>query len=120
MNFDEYQAFGRTTAIFPSNAGITYCALKLCGEAGEVAEKVGKFARDKAHGVTNADFIATYPEEFAAFREAVKLELGDNLWYIAQLAAELGIKLSDVVEANVTKLSSRRARGVVSGSGDNR
>lgn len=117
-SFDEYQDFTRAIAIFPDNSGIVYCALKLNGEAGEVAEKIGKFARDKALGLSNDAFMS-HPD-FDALIESVVLELGDNLWYIAQLADQLGIPLSTVIERNKEKLLSRRARNVISGSGDMR
>jgi len=47
-------------------------------------------------------------------------ELGDVLWYVAQLASELGLDLDRVAEANLEKLLSRQRRGVLSGSGDDR
>ena len=42
------------------------------------------------------------------------------MWYISQLSTELGLKLSDVVKANLEKLSSRKLRNKLHGSGDNR
>jgi NTP pyrophosphatase (non-canonical NTP hydrolase) len=53
-------------------------------------------------------------------REALKLELGDVLWYVAQLSSELGFELSEIAEANLNKLASRAARNVIAGSGDHR
>jgi NTP pyrophosphatase (non-canonical NTP hydrolase) len=47
-------------------------------------------------------------------------ELGDVLWYVAQLASELELELDDVASENLQKLFSRQRRGVLSGSGDNR
>jgi NTP pyrophosphatase (non-canonical NTP hydrolase) len=47
-------------------------------------------------------------------------ELGDVLWYVAQLASELGLELEDIARENLEKLSSRQRRGVLSGSGDER
>jgi len=47
-------------------------------------------------------------------------ELGDVLWYISQLATELGVDLDDVAQGNIDKLYSRMDRGVLQGSGDNR
>jgi NTP pyrophosphatase (non-canonical NTP hydrolase) len=85
-------------------------ALGLAEEAGEVAGKVKKLWRDSDWSVIDQ----------SAYRELIKSELGDCCWYIAQLAREFDIKLSDVVTANISKLESRRRRGVLGGSGDNR
>jgi NTP pyrophosphatase (non-canonical NTP hydrolase) len=102
--FDQYQKFARSTAIYPPDAGTIYPALGLASEAGEVASKVKKWIRDGG----------SFPVE------DVKKELGDVLWYIAVLAAEYKINLSEVAQANVEKLLDRAERGVLTGSGDNR
>jgi len=47
-------------------------------------------------------------------------ELGDVLWYVSQLASELGLELDEIASANLDKLLSRQRRGVLSGSGDDR
>ena len=73
-----------------------------------MADKVKKVLRDQG---------GTFSQEV---REALKLELGDVLWYVAQLASELGFELGDIAEANLNKLASRAARNVISGSGDHR
>jgi NTP pyrophosphatase (non-canonical NTP hydrolase) len=80
--------------------------LGLCGESGEVADKVKKVIRDQGGSFS--------PEVI----EGLKLELGDVLWYVAQLASELGLDLDHVAQANLDKLASRAARNVLSGSGD--
>lgn len=111
MELDSYQAKAVTTAIYPGQktfAGLTYCALKLNGEAGEVAEKVGKAWRDD-HGAISGER-----------REAIIKELGDVLWYLANIAEELQTTLSHAAEINLEKLADRRARGTLSGSGDER
>jgi NTP pyrophosphatase (non-canonical NTP hydrolase) len=82
--------------------------LGLTGEAGEVADKVKKVLRDR-DGVFDLER-----------REAIKLELGDVLWYVAQLSSELGFELNEVAEANLNKLASRAKRGQIKGSGDER
>jgi NTP pyrophosphatase (non-canonical NTP hydrolase) len=103
MRFDEYQEEAKKTAIYPDQYRVVYPALGLAGEAGEVAEKVKKHIRD---GVLNV--------------EELKKELGDVLWYLAAIASDLDLTLDDVAEANLQKLRSRHARGVISGNGDNR
>lgn len=108
MTLNDYQAVARSTAVYPRMQGFEYCALGLCGEAGEVADKLKKVIRDH-HGALSKDKC-----------HEVAKELGDVLWYVANLSAELGYSLEDVAQMNADKLSSRQARGVLGGSGDNR
>ncbi|MFN4091661.1 MAG: nucleoside triphosphate pyrophosphohydrolase family protein [Brevundimonas sp.] len=117
MLLNEYQQLTGDTAIYPGKGtplGLIYCGLKLAGEAGEVAEKIGKAIRDD--GLFGDDMHEITPER----REALKGELGDVLWYVARAARELGYDLSDIAQGNIDKLSDRKARGVLGGSGDNR
>ena len=109
MNFTEYQELAKSTAIYPSRYFKVYPALGLCGEAGEVAEKIKKVIRD------GVDYL--HEEEFKA--ELTK-ELGDVLWYVAALASDLDISLDDVAKKNLQKLASRKKRNKIGGSGDNR
>lgn len=109
MNFQEYQEKSRKTALYPNKgSNFTYPTLGLCGEAGEVAEKMKKVIRDKG-GVMDDET-----------KESVKKELGDVLWYISQLATELNLSLDEVAEKNIEKLYSRMERDKLRGSGDNR
>jgi len=109
MTFQDYQKNSRKTAFYPDLChNFVYPTLGLAGEAGEVAEKVKKIIRDKG-GVAG-------DEE----KMAIKKELGDVLWYIAQLATELDLDLAEVAQDNLDKLASRQARNMLSGSGDNR
>jgi hypothetical protein len=109
MDFQAYQERSRTTARYPDvGRNPIYPTLGLCGEAGEVAEKVKKVLRDR-----EGEFCE-------AAREDLLLELGDVLWYVAQLASELGLSLDSIAEANLAKLASRAARNVISGDGDRR
>ncbi len=87
---------------------VNYPAMKLAGEAGEVAEKVAKIHRDKGGFTTPEDLLG------------LKKELGDVLWYVAEIAHQLDIDLDDVARTNIEKLASRLARGKIGGSGDNR
>jgi NTP pyrophosphatase (non-canonical NTP hydrolase) len=52
--------------------------------------------------------------------QALAGELGDVLWYVAQVATEAGLDLEAIARANLDKLLSRQERGVLSGSGDSR
>lgn len=109
MDFQVYQERCRATARYP-DAGTNpiYPTLGLCGEAGEVADKVKKVLRDR-QGSFSPEVIAD-----------LELELGDVLWYLAQLATELGLELEQIAQTNLDKLASRAARNVIGGSGDKR
>jgi NTP pyrophosphatase (non-canonical NTP hydrolase) len=108
MELSEYQQVSRRTAQYPREAWLAYPALGLAGEAGEVAEHAKKAIRDDEGNVSQAR------------REAISKELGDVLWYVAQLATELDLDLDQIAQGNLDKLLSRRQRGVLSGSGDDR
>jgi len=109
MELNDYQDQARSTAIYPDlGSNIVYPALGLCGEAGEISEKVKKIVRDDSG-------VLTDPK-----KEAIALELGDVLWYVSQLAAEIDYSLDEIAQKNLDKLSSRKQRGVLGGSGDNR
>ena len=109
MDFQLYQERCRATALYPdAGANPIYPTLGLCGEAGEVADKVKKVLRDR-QGNFSPEVIAD-----------LQLELGDVLWYVAQLATELGLELEQIAQTNIDKLASRAARNVIGGSGDRR
>ncbi len=108
MDLSEYQRESRRTAEYPREAWLTYPALGLAGEAGEVAEHAKKAIRDDAGKIGDER------------RAAMSKELGDVLWYVAQLASELDLSLDDIAKQNLEKLFSRQQRGVLSGSGDDR
>lgn len=111
MRANEYQSAANETAMYPDPGGmggLTYVVLGLASEAGEVAGKIKKVLRDKG-GVLDGPT-----------RLALAGEVGDVCWYVAQVATELGFTLEDVMAANLTKLASRKERGVITGSGDSR
>ena len=109
MNFNEYQKKSRKTAGYPAiGHPVIYPALGLTNEAGEVAGKLKKVFRDKG-GEINAET-----------RSALKAELGDVLWYLAQVATELDLTLDEIAEYNIEKLYSRLERGTIKGDGDDR
>ena len=100
-----YQEQAKTTAIFPPERALEYLTLGLVGEAGEVANKIKKVIRDKK-----------------IFRSEVEIasEIGDVLWYCAMLADYLDTNLGKIMEDNIDKLQSRKSRGTLGGSGDQR
>ena len=107
-DLDMYQKVALTTAIYPREQAIIYPTLGLTGEAGEVANKVKKIIRDGSDK-TSEDMV-----------QAISSEIGDCLWYIAILADDVGVKLSDIANANLEKLANRKEKGTIHGSGDTR
>ncbi len=109
MEFSEYQRKSRETAIYPDlGKNFIYPALGLAGETGEVLEKIKKALRDE-RGVVSEER-----------RAQIEKELGDVLWYMAQLCTELGLDLDRVARRNLEKLLDRKKRGKLHGEGDNR
>lgn len=123
LSFQDYQKGAASTAQYPyvgvdpnsvgecgncESENYIYPALGLCGEAGEVAEKVKKIVRDKLGTVDDIS------------RAAVAKELGDCLWYIAALCKEFKLDMGEVAQGNLNKLAARKAAGTIQGSGDER
>ncbi|MEO7364392.1 MAG: nucleoside triphosphate pyrophosphohydrolase family protein [Candidatus Saccharimonadales bacterium] len=110
MTFEDYQKQALTTVLSTGDdfKDLLHWVLGLNGEAGEVAEKLKKIIRDKGGVVSDDDKI-----------ELAK-ELGDVLWYIAVFAEQLGVPLDIIAQQNLDKLASRKDRGMLGGSGDNR
>lgn len=109
MDFNEYQKNAIKTAVYPADVALPYLALGLSGEAAESANKVKKIIR----GDYDND-----PAKAEAALEAIAMELGDVLWYIAVLANELDTDLDSIAAANISKLAARAERGTLKGSGD--
>ena len=109
MTAELYEAQAGETAIFPKEKALEYLALGLTSEAGEVAGKVKKLIRDGED-----------VEGFEMKKIAISHEIGDVLWYCAMMAKEVGVPLADIMQENLDKLHSRKARGTLQGSGDNR
>ena len=101
----EYQSNNVGAWIFQN---IPYALLGLAGETGEVTEKVKKIIRNKNGSFSDSDIFE------------LKKELGDVLWYIAEVCTSLNISLDHVAEMNIEKLKDRQRRGVIKSSGDNR
>lgn len=103
MKLNDYQLAALKFATY--TGGLTYTVLGLCGEAGEVAEKVKKRLRGDPVQSTSED---------------IGRELSDVLWYLAAAADELGYTLEEIADLNLTKLTDRYNRGVLKGNGDDR
>lgn len=109
MNVDEYQVKALQTAIYPNiGKNWLYPLVGLCGEVGEIANKCKKIMRDNNGELT--------PEKILEIRD----ELGDVQWYIAALAMEFHLKLSEVTTNNLFKLQERKEKNTIKGTGDKR
>lgn len=105
-SLNDYQDRTPATISPKSDVRGAYHALALNGEAGELAEKIKKYWRDRT--------------PFDSTQEAIMNELGDVLWYVSAVARDWGLSLQQVAQANLDKIASRKQRGVQHGSGDNR
>lgn len=113
MELNEYQKKALKTASYHREGDshyndVSYCVHGLCGEAGEVANKIKKVHRDDGNVITEEKALS------------IALELGDVLWYLAVGANELGFSLEEIAQMNYDKLRSRQKRGKIGGDGDNR
>ena len=115
MNFNTYQKLAKRTDYHSKREerkrfgnNLVNATLGITGEAGEFADKIKKLYRDKGGKLD------------ATTKQDLIYELGDILWYIAKMARELGVPLDAVARLNIQKLSSRKKRGKLSGSGDHR
>ena len=108
MRLDDYQQAARRTAIYAERDRVTYPALGLASEAGEVCGKIKKVLRDRGGDLGQVPV------------GALRDELGDVLWYVAVLAADLGLSLDEIAARNLEKLASRQRRDRLGGEGDHR
>lgn len=111
MDADAYQREATKFAIYPDERAIEYVALGIASEAGELAGKVKKQIRDGQNWAG---------EQREDHRRHMVSELGDVLWYAAEMAKHLNVSLSYVMEQNIEKLQDRAERGKLGGSGDSR
>lgn len=105
--FFDYEKFVEQTKDNMCN-DILYLTVAMCGEAGEVADKVKKIYRDHEGIVDSVD-----EQEIAA-------ELGDVLWYITAIAVKLRVPLWSIAKCNIDKVNRRINMETLHGSGDYR
>lgn len=103
MDFDKYQELAERTynKKLSYHDGVAMCTIGLAGEAGEVSEIIKKWLY---HG--------KYPES-----SQIRDEMGDVLWYLANLATLMGWSLEAVAESNIDKLKARYPDGFKSADG---
>jgi NTP pyrophosphatase (non-canonical NTP hydrolase) len=95
LDLNTYQEYAYGTSVYKDHmkiGGLTYTILALCGETGELANKLKKHLR-----------AGTQPDN-----AVLADELGDVLWYVSAVAKELGLKLDQIALMNLGKLQQRR------------
>ena len=119
MNATEFQVKAHDFASYGENP--MYPALGLSEEAGEVCGKIAKFIRHN-DGMTPQDAEKSSSplmrDEVAKFRTALMSELSDVMWMVAEIATLNGLGLDEIMEYNIVKLTERRSKGLIDGSGD--
>lgn len=100
MHLNTYQRQAQKTDRVPSRpkssdagAALVVPLLGLAGETGELLSEYKKHLRDG--------------DSHLLFRDRVSEELGDLLWYVANVAAKFDLKLDDVAQANLRKTQDR-------------
>ena len=127
MELNEYQEKAMSTCMDSCN-NFSYMFINLVGEIGEFASKLAKEIR-KDHlfiggkyegGLQN--ILNINPDNLPplTLSDELKKEAGDILWQLSGLCSVMGWNLEDVAQKNLDKLASRKKRGVIDGSGDNR
>lgn len=122
MELNEYQERAMSTCM-ASCENDAYMLLNLVAEVGEFAGKMAKHIRKGEALMGNNDFFFSKRIGIAQgtdYLEELKKEAGDIMWQIAGLCYSMGWELEDVCQANLSKLASRKERGVIDGEGDNR
>lgn len=109
MTLEEYETRATFFAEYKSRS---YPYFGLMEEVGEL---MGILA--KAHRGDN--LVERYGSEDGV-EDRILGELGDVLWMLTAVAADLGFSLQEVAEENLEKLQDRADRGVIKGSGDKR
>ncbi len=87
---------------------IFYASTGLAGEAGEVCNKVKKILRDN-RGILNDEM-----------KQKLLGELGGVAWYLVALTEELGFKIEEVLDYNLSQILDRLERNTIKGEGDDR
>lgn len=93
MNLNEYQEQAARTANYrlPLKERAIQAAFGITGESGEIVDSLKKTLYH-GHDFSRADLVK---------------ELGDLLWYVAEMGSVWGIGLDEVAQVNIAKLKAR-------------
>lgn len=120
MELNEYQEKAMATCM-PSCENPLYMVGLIQEEAGELQGKINKAIRKGLLEFVNNQMVwLGTVEELEDFHAEMQKELGDILWAVAGTANVFSWDMNGTGQGNLDKLASRKARGVIDGSGDNR
>ena len=103
MDWETYKKWTRTMAVYPEEREEDYLMMGLANEVGELLGKHKKEIRG----------------DYVNFTDKLD-ELGDVCWYLARLFDHYEVSAMEVLHRNFVKLTDRKSRGVIKGSGDKR
>ena len=101
VDFNSYQKEALRTDRVPTHDGAadaTSLIVPMLGLAGETGQLLSEYKKHLRDG-----------EAHRRFKERVSEELGDLLWYVANVASKFGLSLSDIADANLAKVKQRWA-----------
>ena len=111
LTFNHYQYRARQTALYPKERALEYLSCGLAGEVGELCGKIAKYYREDDPDKLNA---------LVKVQAGLKAEIGDILWFLAELSTMLDSKFGVIAQSNLDKLQDRKMRGTLKGNGDSR
>jgi NTP pyrophosphatase (non-canonical NTP hydrolase) len=98
MHLSQYQDLAQPFTHYPGVGkpeGLLYTGVALAGEVGEACDQIKKCWRNDDGQLSDER------------RAKLKDELGDALWYLAAVANEAGLALSEIATDNLAKLAKR-------------
>ena len=119
MTFDEYQDKAHSTS--GTKSALEMCALGLNGESGEVIDLLLSALRLSGRCGLIADQVKKHKYHgHELLGNKICEELGDILWYVAEMATTLGFSLEHIAIENIRKLQDRYPEGFSSKRSINR
>ncbi len=98
MDFSNYQKEAQQTDRVPAHAKDIPMIVPILGLAGKVGQLLSEYKKHLRDG-----------EAHRLYKKRVSEELGDLLWYIANIASKFELSLSEIATANLDKVKQRWA-----------
>ena len=95
MNFKKYQNIAKQTDKNP-NSNLKSEVIPLLGLVGEAGVLLSEYKKKLRDG-----------KQYTGFKESIKEELGDLLWYISNLATKFNLDLDKIAQDNLKKTKER-------------